>query len=162
MLLDLWGMICSKIGILAFIYIIVFVMVLLDLWSGVKKAKKRKEYTSSTGLRRTADKLAKYYNVIFALTAADLLQMGFFWNYNVENEASIPLLPFVTAVGAFFVCFVEIKSICESADKKMKGQYQEAAKQISEILKHKDKADIVSALLSEIAKESKDEIKDNE
>lgn len=145
-------MICSKLGILAFIYILVLIMVLLDLWSGIRKAKQRKEYASSYGLRRTFDKLAKYYNVIIALTVADLLQMGFLWHYNVTNNANVPLLPFVTAIGAFFVCFVEIKSICESADKKMKGQYQEAAKQISEVLKHKDKAAMIGALLSELSK----------
>lgn len=160
MFLELWGMICSKLGILAFIYALIFLMVLLDLWSGVKKAKKRKEYTSSTGLRRTADKLAKYYNVIFALTVADLLQMGFFWHYNSENGVHIPLLPFVTAAGAFFVCFVEIKSICESADKKMKGQYQEAMKQMGDVLKHKDKLEMLSALLSTLS--SKEEENNDE
>ena len=145
-------MICSKLGILAFIYIIILAMVLLDLWSGIRKAKQRGEYTSSYGLRRTFDKLGKYYNVIIALTVADVLQMGFLWHYNIENQMSIPILPFVTALGAFFVCFVEIKSICESADKKMRGQYQEAAKQISHILKNKDGIEILGALFENISK----------
>lgn len=152
-------MICSKLGILAFIYIIILIMVMLDLWSGIRKAKQRKEYTSSYGLRRTFDKLAKYYNVIFALTVADILQMGFLWHYNTVNEANIPLIPFLTALGAFFVCFVEIKSICESADKKMKGEYQEAAKQLAEILKNKDKIEILGSIFNQIgkSKESEDE-----
>ena len=96
-----------------------------------------------------------------ALTVADMLQMGFFWHYNMENASKIPLLPFVTAVGAFFVCFVEIKSICESADKKMKGQYQEAAKQISEVLKHRDKSSMIAALLTELTKEPEQNITEN-
>lgn len=155
--IDLWGMISSKLGILAFMYLLVLIIVLLDLWSGVRKAKQRKEYASSYGLRRTFDKLAKYYNVIIALTVADLLQMGFFWHYNVENNAGIPLLPFATALGAFFVCFVEIKSICESADKKMKGQYQEAMRQVSGALKEKDKLDMLAALLTSMSDNKNDQ-----
>lgn len=42
-------------------YILVFVAVLLDLISGLKKAKQRGEATLSEALRRTSDKLGRYY-----------------------------------------------------------------------------------------------------
>ncbi len=161
MLIELWGMICSKLGMLAFIYALVFAMVLLDLWSGIRKAKKRGEYTSSRGLRRTIEKLAKYYNVIFAFTIADLLQLGFFWNYNIENEASVPLLPFVTAAGAAIVCAIEIKSIYESADKKLKGDAQEVLKQVGAVLKHRDKLEMISAFLETLTHEKTDKPNDD-
>lgn len=152
MINDLLGLLWPKLGVLALIYGLIFVMVVLDLWSGVRKAKRRGEFTSSIGLRRTTEKLAKYYNLIIALTVTDLLQMGFLGYYNMENESSIPLLPFVTALGALLVCIVEIKSIYESADKKLQGQYQEAAKQLSELLKNPNKQAAIAALLDQISK----------
>lgn len=160
MLSELWDMLSSKIGILAFVYVIVLVMVALDLWSGVRKAKQRGEYRSSDGYKRTIKKLGQYYNTILAITATDVLQMGALWHYNSTNGANFPLFPFLTAIGAAFVCFVEIRSICESADKKTKGEYQEAAKMLNEVLKSTDKAAMLSALLSlmsENEKQDKDE-----
>lgn len=148
MLTELWGMISQKLGIIIFIYVGVFVVVMLDLWSGVRKAKKRGEFRSSSGYRRTVEKLAKYYNLIFALTVTDLMQMGFLWQHNTDNGARFPLLPFITICGALFICIIEIKSIFEANDKKTRAQYRDAAELIAEILKHKDKAEAVISILN--------------
>lgn len=156
MAINLWTVLWAKLGILALIYVLVLIMVLLDLWSGIRKARQRQEFTSSIGLRRTLEKLAKYYNFIIALTVTDLLQMGFLWHYNAENESTIPLLPIITTLGALMVCIVEIKSIYESADKKLKGQCQEAAKQLSDLMKSPDKGTAIATLLDQIAGESAD------
>lgn len=153
MITNIWTLLWGKLGILALIYVLILVMVLLDLWSGIRKAKRRGEFTSSTGLRRTFEKLAKYYNFIIALTVTDLLQMGFLAYYNIENEASLPLLPVITAIGAMLIFIVETKSIYESADQKLKGQYQEAAKQLSDLLRSPDKQKAFAALLDQLSKD---------
>lgn len=157
MITDIWVLLWGKLGILALIYVLILVMVLLDLWSGVRKARQREEFTSSIGLRRTAEKLAKYYNLLIALTVTDLLQMGFMASYNLENGGSLPLVPVVTASGALMICIIEVKSIYESADKKLKGQYQEAAKQLSTLMKSPNKQAAIAALLDQLSKKDNDE-----
>ena len=50
------------------LYMLVFMVVGADLWSGVRKAKRRGEVRSSYGFKRTVDKLARYYNLLIALS----------------------------------------------------------------------------------------------
>lgn len=55
------------------LYMLVFMVVGADLWSGVRKAKRRGEVRSSYGFKRTVDKLARYYNLLIALTVVDCI-----------------------------------------------------------------------------------------
>ena len=55
------------------IYIEVFIMILADLWSGVRKAKLRGEVRSSYMYKKTIDKIARYYNAMIALTVIDCI-----------------------------------------------------------------------------------------
>ena len=48
-------------------YITILALILADLWSGVRKAKKRGEFRTSDGYKRTIDKKARYYNMTFAM-----------------------------------------------------------------------------------------------
>ena len=59
-------------------YVLVLAAVLADLWSGLRKARRRGEARRSEALRRTVSKLGQYYNAMFALTVVDLMQMGVF------------------------------------------------------------------------------------
>ena len=49
--------------IIACIYALVLFVVFLDLWAGIRKAKQRGEYRSSYGLRKTVDKISRYFNL---------------------------------------------------------------------------------------------------
>lgn len=148
--------ITGRFGIFAVIYALIFIMVVLDLWSGMRKAKKRGEFRSSYGLRRTTDKLARYYNVLLALSVADCLQMVFLYYLNQENGSHLPLLPFMTTLGALLICIIEIKSMYESADKKVRAEYQEAAKILTELLKSKTGADFLQSIIDR-SKDNEDE-----
>ena len=66
----------SILGLVVGEYVLVLLAVLADLISGVRKAKKRGEATRSKALRRTVDKIARYYNVLFALTVIDAMQIA--------------------------------------------------------------------------------------
>ena len=48
-------------------YLLVLIAVLADLVSGVRKAKQMGLARRSKAFRRTIDKLARYYNALFAL-----------------------------------------------------------------------------------------------
>lgn len=130
------------------IYIEVFFMILADLWSGVRKARKRGEMRSSYGYKKTIDKIARYYNALIALTVIDAMQMGGVWYLDGYYAWSIPIFPVVTLLGALGISLVELKSIYEKADEKVKGDYKEVALLASEIAKHKaDPAEIAQAVV---------------
>ena len=125
------------------IYILVLFAILADLWSGVRKAKKNGIARSSYGYKRTLDKVARYYNVLIALTIVDAMQMGSVWYLDVYYSWKVPLFPFITLIGAIGVCLIEIKSIYEKAEDKvrienvanMAGKIITNKKDISEIVK---------------------------
>lgn len=119
------------------IYIEVFIMILADLWSGVRKAKIRGEVRSSFGYKKTIDKIARYYNALIALTVIDVMQMSGVWYLDGYYGWSIPIFPIVTLLGALGISLVELKSIYEKADEKVKSDYKEVAALVVEIAKHK-------------------------
>ena len=143
------------------IYLEVFVMILADLWSGVRKATKRGEVRSSYGYKRTIDKIARYYNALIALTVIDSMQMLGIWYLTCYYGWTIPIFPVVTLFGALGISFVELKSIYEKADEKVKSDYKDVAALAVEIAKHKtDPNEIAQAVVEYINKGNiKDETK---
>ena len=129
------------------IYIEVFIMILADLWSGTRKAKQRGEVRSSYMYKKTIDKIARYYNALIALTVIDMMQMGGVWYLDGYYGWSWPIFPVVTLLGAFGISLVELKSIYEKAEEKVKGDYKDVALLAAEIAKHKtEPAEIIAAL----------------
>ena len=57
-------------------YVMVLLAVIADLVSGLRKARMRGEARRSKALRRTVDKLCRYYNALFALSVIDAMQMA--------------------------------------------------------------------------------------
>ncbi|MGM9804037.1 MAG: hypothetical protein ACI308_07665 [Muribaculaceae bacterium] len=108
-------------------YLLVLVAVLADLWSGLRKARKRGEARRSEALRRTVSKLGQYYNVMLSLTVVDAMQMGLAWYVSVACDWHVPLLPLLTVLGAIGIAAIEVKSIYEKAEQKTRRDYVNAA-----------------------------------
>lgn len=102
------------------IYIMVLIAIMTDLWSGVRKAKSNGIARSSYGFRRTVDKVARYYNVLLALTVVDTMQMSSLWYLEKYYNYTWPIFPVVTLFGAIGICLIEIKSIYEKAEDKVR------------------------------------------
>ena len=142
------------------IYIEVFIMILADLWSGVRKAKVRGEVRSSYMYKKTIDKIARYYNAMIALTVIDCMQMGGVWYLDGYYSWSVPIFPIVTLLGALGISLVELKSIYEKADEKVKGDYQDVALLVAEIAKHKaDPSEVAAAVIEYMNNKDKEEPK---
>jgi uncharacterized membrane protein len=120
---DFFAVFGRKAAILTAVYILVFMLILLDLWSGVRKAKRKGDYISSYGLRKTLNKIARYYNMLFAVSVIDILQMlaVFYAKYN-GVVLFLPILPVFTFLAAIFIGIIEVKSIYEKSDKKDKAR----------------------------------------
>lgn len=119
------------------LYVGVLLSVIADLVSGVRRAKMRGEARTSAALRRTIDKLVRYYNALFAMTVIDVMQMAavIYLRY-VESVEILPVLPLFTLIGAVGEALIELKSIYEKAEQKEKKEYREAADILKKLLEH--------------------------
>ena len=130
------------------IYIEVFIMIMADLWSGIRKAKARGEVRSSFGYKKTIDKIARYYNALIALSVIDAMQMGGVWYLDCYYGWSVPIFPVVTLFGALGISLVELKSIYEKANEKVRNEYKEVAALAAEIAKNRtDPSEIAQAVI---------------
>ena len=139
------------------IYMMVFFAVLADLWSGVRKARKNGIASSSYGFKRTIDKMARYYNVMLTLTFVDAMQMSSLWYLECYYSYAWPIFPFITMIGAIGVCMVEVKSIYEKAEDKVR--LENVAHMAGKIITNRDDlSEIVKTVAEYLKSNEKDEV----
>ena len=140
-------MICG--GLVLLFYTTVLSLIFCDLWAGIRKAKKRGEYRTSEGYKRTISKIAKYYNMLLALTAVDIVQISMLFYLHIGYGYDIPMLPLFTLVGTLYIAFVEIKSIREPADIKEKKQQDDFRRMVVSIARdHSDPEKLAQYIMS--------------
>jgi hypothetical protein len=76
-------------------------------------------------LRRTVDKLARYYNVLIVLTVVDAMQITAAVFLRTVESYDVPTIPIFTLIGSLGMAFIEVKSIFEKGDDKEKQQLAE-------------------------------------
>lgn len=106
-------------------YFLVLAAAAADLASGLRKARRRGETTHSRALRRTVDKLARYYNVLIVLTVVDAMQITAAVFLRTVEGYDVPTIPVFTLIGSLGMAFIEVKSIFEKGDDKEKQQLAE-------------------------------------
>lgn len=117
-------------------YVMVLFAVIADLVSGLRKAKMRGEARRSKALRRTVDKLCRYYNALFALSVIDVMQMAAVAYLRVTGAAQLPMLPAFTLLGAICIAIIEVKSIYEKASEKEQAEADDAARTLLRLIKN--------------------------
>lgn len=140
------------IALLFFVVLLLFtplIFIGLDYWSGIRKARKRGEPIWSDKMKRTVDKISRYYNAILAMMVVDVIQVtGFIFLY-LFNGWNAYTFPAFTLGAVLFVAAIEIKSIYEPADVKEQREMKEAAKLAKVIMEHKnDPKEIAEAVAS--------------
>lgn len=120
----------------------ILLAVLIDLSTGVERAKKCKERIKSHILRRTISKVVDYYRLLFFGVIIDVLGLAFVW-YN---------MPYCAVVVAVGVVLIEAKSVLENY-KKMKSPASKVPGAM---------ADAVDAIASKDMKELIDNVTDKE
>lgn len=131
-------------GFVALEYVCVLLAVLADLWSGWRKAGRRMERRTSRGLRRTVDKIARYFNALIALTVVDIMIIAGVAYLRSVEDWNIPIFPVCTLIGSVALALIEVKSICENASEK--GDIQDAAVLLKRILSSASVAEILAWL----------------
>lgn len=150
----------TSLFILFGIYILVMIMILADLWSGLRKAKRIGEVRTSYGYKRTVSKVAQYYNVLIALTIVDAMQMSAIWYIEQYYEHHFWFFPFITFAGALLLSAIEIKSIYEKAEDKVR--MDNAGQMLSKIIANKHDLAQIANVLSEYMKEKDKNDNENE
>lgn len=134
-------------------YILVFFAIMADLWAGVRKAKQRHEVRTSYGFSRTVTKAARYYNTMIALTVIDAMQIIGVWYLSTFYNWTIPIFPIVTLFGAVGIGLIEIRSIYEKAEDKVKNDYAQLAILIGKLMQNKDKPEEIAETVMQYLKE---------
>ena len=112
--------------------------VLIDLSTGIERAKKCKEKIRSHILRRTISKVVDYYRLLLFGVLIDVLGLAFTW-YN---------LPYCAVLVAAGVVLIEAKSVLENYQK-MKSAAKDmpaVVKQIIEAVTDKDAEKIIELI----------------
>ena len=129
------------------------IFIALDYWAGIRKARARGEKIMSDKMKRTADKIARYYNCILAMMVLDVIQITAFVFLYLYNGWNAYTFPFFTLCAVLFVAAIEIKSIYEPADVKERKQMKEIAELAKAIAEHKsDPAEIAEAIAEYLSK----------
>lgn len=132
------------------------IFIALDYWAGIRKARKRGDPIHSDKMKRTIDKVSRYYNGIFALMVLDMIQITAFVFLHIYNKWDAYTFPLFTLIGVLFVAAVEIKSIYEPADVKECRELKEVTELAKAIAAHKsDPEEIAEAIAKYLNKNMK-------
>lgn len=130
------------------------IFIALDYWAGIRKAKKRGDPIRSDKMKRTLDKVSRYYNAILAMMVVDAIQISGFIFLYLFNGWSAYTFPVFTIAAVLFVAAVEIKSIWEPADVKESRQMKDVTELAKAIVEHKsDPKEIAEAIADYLKKE---------
>lgn len=123
--------------------VIVFVAMMIDLASGLYKAKQRHEIRSSWGLKRTLSKFIMYEGGMLIAFGVDML-IYFSKIFELFHLTPIVGIPVVTCLIGIFLLVVEFMSIREKSDKKTKKDFSDAGEAIMKLLESKTFKDAIA------------------
>lgn len=137
----------QKIELVLIMWIIVLLAIIIDLFSGLHKAKILGEIHTSYGFRRTVTKIVQYYGL-----------MCFAFMFDILSSLLLPL-PYFTMLASFFLVFIEAKSVFEKAREKDRRKMTESIKDLIVLIENKD--DILKGV-TEILKKTDSQDENND
>ncbi|MCC8036240.1 MAG: phage holin family protein [Rikenellaceae bacterium] len=124
-------------------WLIVLAAIIIDLMSGIYKARITGVTRTSFGFRRTVSKLIQYYSVMLFALMFDII-------------ASLVVgLPYFTMLASAFLVFIEAKSVYEKAGDKLRRNTAENLADLIKLLENRD--DLVKGIAEIIKSRSFEE-----
>ena len=137
--------------IVALVSMVVLLAMTIDLIYGWRKAKQRGEAHTSYALSRSINKFLLYEGSVLIATGIDtLLNLANLWDVIGLAFGGIPVVAIVIGI---FLCTVELLSMRENAEDKVRKNFDKVAHAATKVI---DKDTIVD-LLAEAIKKSKEE-----
>lgn len=136
--------------IVALVSMVVLLAMTIDLIYGWRKAKQRGEAHTSYALSRSINKFLLYEGSVLIATGIDtLLNLANLWDVVGLAFGGIPVVAIVIGI---FLCTVELLSMRENAEDKVRKNFDKVAHAATKVI---DKDTIVD-LLAEAIKKSKE------
>lgn len=137
-----------------FVMIAVLIAMMIDLGSGLYKAKQRGELRTSEALRRTLSKFISYEGGLTIAALVDMLisMAKFFELFGINALSEVPV---VTILVGIFLLIVEFMSVREKADQKTKKQQADTAALIAKLITKEDFKEIIEAIKQNQNKDEK-------
>lgn len=127
---ELWSL---PLAALAVDYCGVVAAVAADFISGVAKARHAGLRRTSAGYRRSFDKLGRYLLALAGLTVVDAVVMAAVACWRRTGGMIVPMVPWLSSVGAVCVALTEAKSVCERLEHK--GDFHRAFELLEQLVK---------------------------
>ena len=130
-----WSHFNALLTVLAVLYACVFASALIDLYFGVKRARRLKIARTSFGYRRTITKLTSYFGLMLMLSIADVAASVIF------------KMPYFTVIGAIGIVMVEAKSVYENLKQEEKS-VEEVQKALLKLFENKEDIKAIISFLN--------------
>jgi phage-related holin len=130
-----------KLEIMTALWIFVGIAIIIDLISGIKKAKRIGNARTSIGFRRTVKKANQYGVILTFSFLFDIILSIWFY------------IPFSTAITCGFLVFIEAKSVWENMEKIDQESYKTKAKDFIELfqsLKEEDQSKLLEVIKNKL------------
>ena len=127
------------------VMLLVLMAMIIDLGSGLYKAKQRGELRSSEALKRTLTKFISYEGGLVIAAMVDMLinMAHFFELFGINALSNIPV---VTILVGIFLLIVEFMSVREKADEKTKKQQDDTASVLAKLLTKEDIKELIETI----------------
>lgn len=127
-------------------YAAVVAAILIDLRSGVLKARREGKRLTSRGYRRTVEKASRYLVTLLSLTVVDSVVIVAAMLFRATMGWSVPVFPLFSTLGAIALALIEGKSVMENTQRK--ADFAEAADKAADLLTMDELRRLIEALKS--------------
>ena len=131
--------------------VIVMVAMVIDLVSGINKARANGQMRTSWGLKRTMSKFIMYEGGMLIAAGVDILTHSSHL-YDLLHLHALRGVPFITCLVGAFLCVVEFLSVRETADVKMKKEFMEAGKVLGSVFSKEDLREAIKEAIKDSRK----------
>lgn len=127
-------LLADKAPLFVWIYIAVVFAILVDLGTAIHYAKSIGHPIMSNGLRRTVDKIVRYYGVLMMGSTIDII----LYLCDVYGQLHLFTAPYATAFFAVLLCAIEVKSVFEHRDPERRKLLHKASESLINGLTQRD------------------------
>lgn len=126
--------------------IIVLIAMVIDLISGLAKAKQRGEIRSSWGLKRTLTKFITYEGGMLIAAGVDIL-MHICHILELFHIEVLYRTPIITCLLGIFLLIVEFISVREHADRKIRSDFTHVEELLANVVRKEDIKSIIETII---------------
>lgn len=123
-----YKIIIAKLFMVCGAWLCVLMAMLIDLYFGVQKSKSIGEHTTSEGFRRSIQKFAFYYSMMFFALIFDILFVPV--SIALDIVFVLKVAPFFSILCAAGLVLTEAKSVREKADQKLRRKTDKSRQEV--------------------------------